>query len=193
MSFHIGRKGQLNRPRDAERNPLMVLQPGAYSRNDLERSEMGWREMPTTATLPQVLVSPRGEVAVRHDPSKDVWRILAQQQISPDGYLGVWLAINPLVKAESCAYLLHKLVARKWCELRTDLIYYDEGEDRVRLIGVPQVDHLDRDPTNNCYVNLEWVTSEENRRRRGGGYLPDSPRTFIDKDVLSEDDRTLVE
>lgn len=193
MSFHIGRKGQLNRPRDAEGNPLMVLQPGAYTRNDLERSEMGWREIPTTTTLPQVLVSPHGEVAVKYDQSKDIWRILQQQQISPDGYLGIWLAINPILQTESCAYLLHKLVARKWCEISTDLIQYDEVEARLRLIGKPQVDHLDRDQANNYYQNLEWVTAEENRRRRGGNYCANSSPTFIDKDMLPEEDRALVE
>lgn len=33
--------------------------------------------------------------------------------------------------------------------------------------GLPQIDHIDRNPKNNCLSNLRWVTREDNQANRG--------------------------
>ena len=58
---------------------------------------------------------------------------------------------HPNLKYYRTLHPVHQLVAHYFCE---------------RGLFATQVDHLDSNPTNNRADNLEWVTTEENNRRR---------------------------
>lgn len=62
----------------------------------------------------------------------------------PSGYCHVKLSKNK----KSKTIYLHRLIAEH---------FVDNPE------GKPHVNHKDRDPTNNDYSNLEWVTPKENK------------------------------
>lgn len=59
------------------------------------------------------------------------------------------------------------------------------------LNGRPQVDHLDKDTFNNYAGNLEWVTAEENGKRKRLDYAPEIG-IEIDLDCLPPEERVLV-
>ena len=57
------------------------------------------------------------------------------------------------VKLNGKNYRKHRIVAKEFC-------YNDDKENKT------QVDHVDRNKTNNHYENLRWVTPSENQKNR---------------------------
>lgn len=84
------------------------------------------------------------------------------QNITDKGYSSVTLQINKKEDKKNrnqASFKVHRLVAYEFC-LRDD-------EDKI------EVDHLNCKRNDNYYLNLEWVTHEENINRiirRGGNY-----------------------
>ena len=79
-----------------------------------------------------------------------------EQQMTSDGYKFVHLSkpsevINNVVKHNRSKSRIHRLLA---------LQYIDNPDNK------PEVDHIDRNKTNNSIENLRWVTRIENRRNR---------------------------
>lgn len=72
------------------------------------------------------------------------------------GYRSVLLPVS----GKRIRLQVSRLIAEEFCPVPPGM----EG-DRGSL----QVDHVDGDPTNNKVSNLEWVTLEENLRRKGSG------------------------
>lgn len=69
--------------------------------------------------------------------------------MSPGKADGIYRCVPLTLNKRSKSHLLHRLIARAFIP----------NPD-----GKPQVNHLDRDPSNNAVDNLEWVTASENRR-----------------------------
>lgn len=69
-------------------------------------------------------------------------RILSKVSIGSHGYKQVWF--NGKVR------LIHRLIAENFISNHNNL---------------PQVDHIDRNKTNNNIKNLEWVSEKENSMR----------------------------
>lgn len=69
-------------------------------------------------------------------------RVLKQQR-SKDGYMRVWLSVN----GKKVSLSVHRIVAS--CFIPNPL-------------GLPEINHIDNDPTNNAISNLEWCTHEYN-------------------------------
>ena len=67
-----------------------------------------------------------------------------------DGYLNIKLHID----GKSKMMLIHRLVA----------LTYIPNEDNQ-----PEVDHIDRDKTNNHFTNLRWVSHTENQQNKDLG------------------------
>ncbi|NTV72369.1 MAG: HNH endonuclease [Azonexaceae bacterium] len=180
-------KGQLNRPKNGDGGEMRILQPGTFSIRELitfarqqgfdsfpdpsdPRNFPYWQTYCTSGACPRVLVSCTGMVAAKFGEA-DIYQIL-QQQWSYQGqeswsqkYLNVWLATNPAYPTDSSAHGLHRLVGSLHSNITTDLVYtdvYGRNVLRPRL----QVDHLDKDKSNNSVFNLFLVTAEQNQRMR---------------------------
>lgn len=52
--------------------------------------------------------------------------------------------------------LIHRLVGKAFCD---------------NPLGKPEIDHIDRDKTNNCSTNLRWVTRGENNENKNSSYI----------------------
>lgn len=68
---------------------------------------------------------------------------ILKYDINENGYLRVGLYNNNKRRR----YSVHRLVALAFVP---------------NPLGKPQINHIDNDPSNNCYKNLEWVTIMEN-------------------------------
>lgn len=60
-------------------------------------------------------------------------------------------------------FLVHRLVAQ---------LFIDNPDNK------PQVNHIDHNSTNNCYLNLEWVTGKENMKASTKLGRQEKPRTL---------------
>lgn len=60
------------------------------------------------------------------------------------------------IRINNITYLVHRIIAETFLE----------NPDNK-----PQIDHIDRDPSNNDVSNLRWVTASENCRNRHKRYL----------------------
>lgn len=66
-----------------------------------------------------------------------------KQSTNPKGYKVVYPTFNGVKKS----LVVHRLVAKACCP---------------NYLGLPQVNHIDEDKTNNHWTNLEWCTNEYN-------------------------------
>lgn len=80
-------------------------------------------------------------------------KVLAIDYTHQQDYAGLQLSVNGVKKRKT----VHSLVARAFHGAPPGPVGSRSGEYTV--------DHVDGDKTNNCADNLEWVTSDENRRR----------------------------
>lgn len=87
-----------------------------------------------------ILVNSIGQVFIPDCYGNYRWTFGSKQV---DGYM--------LVQIDKKRYVVHRLVAETFLP---------------NLEAKPEVDHKDRDRSNNCVDNLRWVTKSENRRNR---------------------------
>ena len=97
-------------------------------------------------------------IRVRMHPTLDILVNSIGQVFIPDCYGNYrWTFGSKLgdgymqVQIDKKRYMVHRLVAETFLQ---------------NLEGKPQVDHKDRNRSNNCVENLRWATRSENRRNR---------------------------
>lgn len=95
-----------------------------------------WKDIPDYEGLYQVSNLGRVKGLIRGK--------ILKQSILTNGYLNVWLSKDGRVKIKR----VHRLVA---------MAFIPNPDNK------PQVNHIDKDVTNNCVNNLEWVTASENQ------------------------------
>lgn len=110
-------------------------------------------------SFPSYMISDRGRVASVKGKAK---KILTQHSRSEYGHLQVGLCINNKLYFRS----VHRLVLSSFHPEQ-----YFEGAE---------VDHLDRDPTNNFLSNLHWTDSNGNCANRGMNPLKKIRVTHLD-------------
>jgi hypothetical protein len=101
---------------------------------------MNWK---TIENYPNYEISDCGMVLSHYSGN-----ILKSQKHYIDGYLQVVLSKNGKLKN----FTVHRLVAQA---------FIPNPENKR------EVDHIDRDPSNNHISNLRWVTSSENNQNKG--------------------------
>tara|TARA_R110000824_G_C14829082_1_gene637664 strand:- start:75 stop:518 length:444 start_codon:yes stop_codon:yes gene_type:complete len=90
----------------------------------------------------------------RVEEDGSIFSLLSNKYLKPwtnnNGYIQIKLSVDYKVKS----MLVHRLVA---------LTYIPNEENR------PEVDHIDRDKTNNHFTNLRWVSRVENMQNLNFG------------------------
>lgn len=131
-----------------------------------------WKEI---KNYPNYMVSTKGRVmrieheyVARNGMSIYYAPIILQPITSKNGYLYVNLNRGRKMKH----HYIHRLVAEAFIP---------------NIKGLPQVNHIDEDKTNNCVENLEWCTAEENVNH--GGRNQRSSETLKGRKVWSEERR----
>ena len=113
------------------------------------------------------LVSEDGEIMTMPRGGKDA-HVLKLHNVGR-GYKQVLLYS---ADGSSARYLVHRLVATAFCEMRKD---------------ATEVNHIDGNKSNNRASNLEWVTKSENMihssRVLGGNHRKPTRRRFTDEQV----------
>ena len=77
------------------------------------------------------------------------------RRLGSDRFVNTWINVRSgyvNIKLNGRNYQLHRIIAKHFIENPDDL---------------PQVDHIDRNKTNNSIENLRWVSNSENCRNRG--------------------------
>lgn len=87
---------------------------------------------------------------------------LLSQQTTPSGYKRVTFRIQ----GKSYNYFVHRLVAEVFCK---------------NTNNKPVVNHIDSDPLNNVYYNLEWCTQSENISHSYNKGRSKSPKSWVGK------------
>ena len=98
----------------------------------------------TITDFPNYEVSDAGEVR-----NSKTGRVL-KNAVDRDGYHVITLSLGS--RKEKKTVKVHRLVA---------ICHISNPENK------PQIDHLDRDKTNNDVTNLQWVSNTENQQNRG--------------------------
>lgn len=171
-----------------------------------------WKVFPTSGNCPEYLVSKTGIAVGRYHDKPGSYRVLQQQWNNQDfdpglkreleellklenrqlalnlvfqqRYLQVRMSTNPDAFKTSSAYDLHRLVGTLHSDITTDLVYWDGS--RFALRPYIQVDHEDKDKSNNSFDNLKLVTPEQNRVMIG--WFPEEKREYYDSRTVVEVD-----
>ena len=109
-----------------------------------------------------------GSLVDNHRNKRHVMKILKPRTYSECGHLMVCLYLNKIQRMKQ----VHRLVLSSFCPEQ-----YFEGAE---------VDHLDRDPTNNFLSNLHWTDSNGNCANRGMNPLKKIRVTHLDDGHIEE-------
>lgn len=90
-----------------------------------------------------------------------IWSYYTQKFLTPVKHHNGYYFISLYKDQQSTIYAIHRLIA---------LTYIPNPKN------LPQVDHIDRNPTNNCIDNLRWVTVAENNANRDPQKVKESTR-----------------
>ena len=97
----------------------------------------------------------------------EVWSCINQKIMKPhieDGYLRVHLSMNGWGKS----FRIHRLLG----------IHFIDNPDNL-----PQIDHIDRNRTNNSLENLRWVSQTTNRNNRSDIIADKTPEELAQREI----------
>jgi len=153
----------------------------------------------------EVFVSVFGEVACCFDRNVEtpIYSVLEQQwnrQWMPDDpeewkrqkYLYVYFNNSPYYNVTHGGLMLHSMVGLVHSPICLEDVEWDEGLQRhkLKLKGKFNLDHLDKDKSNNSVYNLNWTTNWRNKRMTGVDWSIEQKRQFFtDAEKLSKEYR----
>ena len=107
-------------------------------------------------------------------------------------YLAINLNTNSAYHLTHGQVWLHALVGLVHSPIYLDDVYWSQREQRYRFTCSQNLDHLDKDKSNNSVHNLHWTTSNQNKMMVD--WSIEQKRQFFDdaREILQKEDRDSV-